>query len=235
MSEAVKEVYARGKELYEKGEYAEAETLLREVVNSHPHYVDVHNKLGVISGLSGRHAEAAGHFEDALRINPTYIEAFLNLIITYNEMGELKKAEEVFLRLTRTVHAGASGTLDHFTAGKLANEHYRIGNIYYDYSLFDEAIEEYKKALRLRPGLPDVHTKLGITLMEKGRYNEAIRQFNLAKEANPGYGLAWLHLGILFYTKGHTGLAFREWEEALRRNPGLRAAEAFLRLFRGER
>lgn len=234
MSAAVKEVYARGRELYEKGEYAEAETLLKEVIHSHPHYVDVFNKLGVISSLDGRHAEAAEYFENALRMNPTYIEAFLNLIITYNEMGELKKAEEVFLRLTRTVHSGA-GSLDNFTSGKLANEHYRLGNIYFDYSLFDEAIDEYEKALRLRPGLPDVNTKLGITLMEKGRYDEAVRQFNLAKESNPGYGQAWLHLGILYYTRGHTGLAFREWEEALRRNPGLKAAGAFLRLFRGER
>jgi tetratricopeptide (TPR) repeat protein len=234
MSEAVKEVYARGTELFEKGDYESAETLLREVLAESPHYVDVLNKLGVISSMDGRFQEAAGFFEKALELNPRYIEAFLNLIITYNEMGELKKAEAVFMKLTRAIHSD-SGVIDHYTAGKLANEHFRLGNIYFDYSLLDEAAEEYRKAIRLRPGLPDVLTKLGIALREKGQATEAIRYFNLSKEANPTYSPAWVHLGILYYMKGHTGLAFSEWEEALRRNPRSKEARAFLHLFRGER
>jgi tetratricopeptide (TPR) repeat protein len=229
---ALKELYARGTELFEKGNYAEAERLLKEVIEKNSGYVDVLNKLGVMASLAGRCEEAAEHFRRALALNPCYMEAALNLTITYNDMGELEKAEEVFRAATKKVTA-VRGTLEQYAAGKLANEHYKIGNIYLDNTLYGEAAEEYRKALRLRPDLPDVHTKLGIALRESGRFDEAIEEFIKAKESNPHYGPAWVQLGLLYYIKGHTGLAFEEWERALEENPGLKEARTFLQLFRG--
>ncbi|RMG71061.1 MAG: tetratricopeptide repeat protein [Nitrospirae bacterium] len=233
MTEALTEIYEEAKRLFEEGKYDEAEPLLKTIIQERPTYADVLNKLGFIENLKGNLKEAVKYFERAVTINPRYTEASLNLAITYNELGEFKKAEEV-MAMAAQVAQDRRGKLDHFVSGKLANEHYRIGNIYLDFGLYDDAIQEYRKALELYPDLPDVHTKLGIALRNKGEFEEAIVHFNKAKEINPGYPAAWIQLGLTYYMKGLTGLAIEEWERALKENPGLKEAEAYLRFIKKE-
>jgi tetratricopeptide (TPR) repeat protein len=157
----------------------------------------------------------------------------LNLTITYNEMGRTDLAEEVFTGATKIARSEPK-SLDPFVAGKLANEHFKLGNLYIEFSLYDEAVEEFRKAVRLRPGLADVHTRLGVALREKGLYSEAIEQFTLAKEANPYYGPAFVQLGITYRMQGHPGLALEEWERALENNPNLKEARTFIRILKRE-
>jgi tetratricopeptide (TPR) repeat protein len=231
MSEELREFYERGSELFEKGNYVEAEGLLRKIFMQNPGYADVMNKLGVIESMNGNLEEAADFFEGALRLNPSYTEASLNLTITYNEMGRLDEALEVFEQASKKA-LSKPGSIDPFAAGKLANEHYRLGNLYLDFSLYDEAIEEYKKAVNLRSGLPDVRTKLGVALRESGRHEEAIEELKAAKEANMHYGQAWVQLGLAYYMNGEVALAFKEWEQVLKQYPDLKEARSFLNILR---
>ena len=233
MDQRTQELHELGSQLFEGGKYSEAEPILREVISINPGYADVHNKLGVISHLKGDFQQASQYFEKALELNPNYTEASLNLAITYNDMGEFKKAQEVFSLAAQIAHPTPTA-IDPFIAGKLANEHYKLGNIYLDFGMNDEAAEEYKKAIKLFQRLPDVHTKLGIALRNKGRIEDAIVHFTKAKEINPNYAAAWLQLGLSYYMKGLIGLAFEEWEKALELNPGLKEAEAYLRLLKKE-
>ncbi|NOX20305.1 MAG: tetratricopeptide repeat protein [Nitrospirae bacterium] len=233
MQDELTEIYEEAKRLFEEGKYDEAEPLLKTIIEQKPTYADVLNKLGFIENLKGNLREAARYFERAVTINPRYTEASLNLAITYNELGEFKKAEEVMAMAAQAAN-DKQGKLDPFVAGKLANEHFRIGNIYLDFGMYDEAITEYRKALDLSPDLPDVHTKLGVALRNKGEYEEAILHFNRAKEINPGYPAAWIQLGLTYYMKGLTGLAIEEWEKALMENPGLKEAKAYLRFIKKE-
>lgn len=231
MEKEINELYQMGKELFEAGRYSEAEPILRELIRRTPSYADVLNKLGIITHLKGNLKEAAEFFEKALEINPRYTEASLNLSITYNELGEFKKAQEVFSLAAQIAHPTPS-SIDPFAAGKLANEHFKLGNIYLDLGMNDEAIEEYRKALRLHNRAADIHTKLGIALRNKGNYEEAMVQFNKAKEINPDYGPAWIQSGLTYYMKGMIGLAVEEWEAALNNNPNLTEAKTYLKLIK---
>ncbi|GAB4487664.1 MAG: hypothetical protein OHK006_17070 [Thermodesulfovibrionales bacterium] len=233
MSEHLHELYELGKKLFEEGNYNEAEPLLKEIIIANPRYADVHNKLGVIANLNGDLKLAAEHFEKALELNPRYTEASLNLAVTYNDMGEFKKAQDVFSIAAQIAHPDPNA-IDPFIAGKMANEHFKVGNLYLEFSMYDEAIEEYQKAIKLHPRLADVHTKLGIALRSKGLREEAIVQFVKAKLINPHYGAAWVHLGLSYYMEGLTGLAFEEWQKALEMNPNLKEAETYLKLLKKE-
>jgi tetratricopeptide (TPR) repeat protein len=138
MPDEIKELYDHGKELFEKGDYVGAEGLLREVLKHNPRYADVLNKLGVITCLKGSLKEASEFFEEALRLNPLYTEAALNLTVTYNEMGLPDKAIEVVERASKSAAAiepGSARPMDPFVAGKLANEHYKLGNLYIECNL----------------------------------------------------------------------------------------------------
>jgi len=185
----------------------------------------------VIFHLKGNFRQAAAYFKRALEINPNYTEASLNLVIAYNDMDEFKKAREVFSLAAQRAHP-TPAAIDPFIAGKIANEHYKIGNIYLDFGLNDEAIEEFNKAIKLFPRLPDVHTKLGMALRNKGRLEDAISHFLKAKELNPEYGPARVQLGLSYYIKGLTMLAFEEWEKAIKKIPELKEAKTYLSLLK---
>jgi tetratricopeptide (TPR) repeat protein len=233
MNQELYELYQMGNELFEAGKYTEAEPVLRDVVRMNPNYADVLNKLGIIAHLNSRLREASEYFERAVAINPMYTEASLNLAITYNEMGEFGKAQEVFSLAAQIAHPTPS-SLDPFAARKLANEHYKIGNIYLEFGMYDDAIEEYEKAAKLHPRAADVLTKLGVALRSKGEYETAVIHFVKAKEINPDYGQAWVQLGLTYYMKGMIGLALEEWENALKYNPKLDDAKTYLTLLRKE-
>ncbi len=233
MSQDLYELYQMGNDLFDAGRYTEAEPVLRDVIRLNPNYADVLNKLGIIAHLNSRFKEASEYFERALVLNPMYTEASLNLAITYNEMGEFRKAQEVFSLAAQIAHPTPT-SLDPFAARKLANEHYKIGNIYLEFGMWDDAIEEYRKAVKLHPGAADFHTKLGIAIRSKGNYEDAVIYFVKAKEINPDYGQGWVQLGLTYYMKGMIGLALEEWESALRYNPKLEEAKTYLKLLRKE-
>src|SRR3972149_2544716 len=139
----LQELYELGKKLFEEGKLSDAEPVLKDILVLNPRYADVHNKLGIIENLNGDLEKAAEHFEKALELNPRYTEASLNLAVTYNDLGEFKKAQEVFSMAAQIAHPDPNA-VDPFIAGKLANEHYKVGNIYLEFNMNAEAIEEYR-------------------------------------------------------------------------------------------
>jgi tetratricopeptide (TPR) repeat protein len=232
MPEELMELYEHGASLFDKGNYVEAEGVFKQIIRRNPNYADVLNKLGIIANLNGRLKEAAGYLEKAVSLNPSYTEAVLNLTITYNEMGETDRAAEVFEKTARETDSSAGGKLDRYAAGKIANEHLRLGNIYYDFGLVDEAVEEYRKALKLCPDFPDIRTKLGVALRDQQLFDDAISELAEAKRLNERYGPALVQLGLTYYMKGLTGFAFEEWEEAIEKVPDLKEAQSLLNIFR---
>jgi tetratricopeptide (TPR) repeat protein len=223
----LEEMYEQGMDAFNRGDYQHAENLFHRVLSINNRFADVQNKMGIILSQTSRLVQAARAFEKALEVNPGYTEASLNLAITYSDLGQYEKAREVFERAARISKAG-SQDIDPFIKGKLANEHLKIGNIYTDLRLLDEAIEEYTKALRLAPSFADIITRLGIAYREKGQYDEAIKQFNRAKEVKPNYIPARLHLGLAYYSRGFYGLAEEEWQDALRIDPNNSAVKTYL-------
>ena len=230
MKNTIRELHLRGMEAYDRHDYDEAITLLTELDTVNPRMADVLNRLGIMHSLKGDLHKAVIYLQRSVSLNPTYTEAALNLTITYNDLGETEKAHEVFDRLSEAQNV-KEGELDPFAAGKLANEHFRIGNIYLELNRLDDAIEEYQKACGLREGLADVQTKLGSALREKGRHDEAISILREAVVANPRYGAAWVELGLAYYSKGDHADACETWQHALTEVPDLKEATTLLKLY----
>jgi len=226
------EVYLKGREAYDAGELDEAESCFTEVVKQRP-YADVYCKLGLIYHGRGQFGKAVAAFRKALEINPNYTEVSLNLAVTLNDMGKYDEATEVFSKASKLAHSSPY-SLDPFIKGKLANEHAKIGDIYFDLGLYGEALEEYKKATNLRPTFVDIITKIGITYREKGLYNEAIREFMRAKELHPRFSLARVNLGVTYYMKGFLDMAIKEWKDALEIDPDNSDALMYLKFIQAE-
>ena len=226
-----KELSAKGKEYFQKGDYAKAEECFLKVIAGGQRFADVYNKLGLINCTKGAYDKASRYFEKALEINPKYTEVSLNLAVTYNEMGQYDKARKVYDVAEGIAETEVKG-IDPFVKGKLANLHFSTGEIYHEMGLLDEAITEYLKAVAMRPDFVDVKVKLGIAYRDKGLSDKAINEFKQAKVINPNYAPAGINLGVTYYSMSRFDLAEEEWLDVLKKHPGNKTAEMYLRFIK---
>jgi tetratricopeptide (TPR) repeat protein len=216
------------------GRMGEAEKALLNIYRQNPDFADICNRLGQLYFETDDHNRAKEFFERAVRLNPDYTEASLNLAVTLNELRQYGKAKEVIeqaqARATRK-----KSPLEPFIAGKLANKHKEIGDIYRELNLFTESIEEYRKALNLSPSFPDIQVKLAVTLRELGRTEEALEILTRTTEQRPDYLDARIQLGITYFARGFLDRASDQWKEVLRANPSHTKALMYMSFLQGDK
>ncbi len=78
-----------------------------------------------------------------------------------------------------------------------AQPHFRLGIIYAERGMIEEAVAEYETAIRLDPDYPKSYLNLGAVLSGDGRTDEAIRAFRAALRLDPGYVAARVNLAML--------------------------------------
>jgi tetratricopeptide (TPR) repeat protein len=82
----------------------------------------------------------------------------------------------------------------------------------------DEAIAEYREAIRLTKDNPEAHYNLGNALRTKGQLDEAIAEYREAIRLKKDYARAHNNLGNALYDKGRLDEAIAELREAIRLN-----------------
>ncbi len=218
MDEKLREALATGRELYRQKEFVRAEPHLAKVADAKLPYADVHNMLGVIYHDVGQFSKAQACFEEALRINPAYTEASLNLAVTYNDMGRYAEARDLYLgALTSSTRPG--GKIDSFVMGKLANMYADIAEVFASSGAFDEAIGEYRRALALRPTFIDLRHKLAQALRDAGRADDSLRELRAILAQNAEYLPARLSLGLTLFSVGDAPGALRALDAVLVDHP----------------
>ncbi len=227
MTSEQKELLEFGKKQFEGKNYARAERVFVKLLRSGHRYADVLNMLGVIHHVEGKFNDAIHSFEESLAINPNYAEAILNLAILYNDLGQYPKAKALFGRIHKKEH---KIDFNPILKSKIANLHAQVADTYRGAGRFEEAIEEYKKALKLCPTYSDIRTKLGVCYREKGHHELSIKELSDTVRKNPNYQNALIQLGVSYYTDGQKDRAFRAWKDILKKDPENEFALTYLRL-----
>ena len=236
LDERLREHYILGKEAFQSGRFDEAKEHLLKFIEEVDTFADVYNILGVISQLEGDVVKAKWYLEKAISINPHYVEAALNLAIVYSDLGEYEKAREAYekAKVGARVKSGDKRIKDNFVKAKLANLHAQIGDIYAGLGLYEDAIQEYQKALKLQPSYADIRNKLGMAYKEVGRFDEAIAELQKAIEINPRYVQAFINLGLVYYTRGEKERAKQLWKEIMLEFPDNQLAKLYYTTLFGE-
>ncbi|MFZ7128515.1 MAG: tetratricopeptide repeat protein [Desulfobacterales bacterium] len=96
----------------------------------------------------------------------------------------------------------------------------QLGNLHFDASRFNEAIEAYEKSLELEPGNAMVLTDLGIMYRRIGKPREAVERFDRAIAADPKLENPRYNKGVVLLhdLKDREG-AVQAWEGLLEVNP----------------
>lgn len=132
----------------------------------------LHSELGKVLVLSGKTEEGRKEFEKALEMKFDYLDAKIQLAITYEDEDILKTI----------------GMLEEAVAANLysAKAHFELGRVYFNEHRIDEAIVQFQNALALRPSHSNTLYSLGVAYQRQEMKEEAISMFEKALELNPG-------------------------------------------------
>ena len=141
-----------------------------------------HLRRGIHLAEQGQLQEAAEAHEAALEADPRLVQAHVNLIRIYGELGDEAKAEE---------HYRAALDLE----PNRAEIHYNYGVLLAGRQRTDEAGQAFRRALELEPDHAEALNNYAYLLMTSGRLDEAKRHYRAAIESQPDFRSAHFNLG----------------------------------------
>lgn len=87
------------------------------------------------------------------------------------------------------------------------------GRLYAFLGFYDIAIDEFKNALIINPGLWFIYDEIGVSYKQKGKVDEAIAQYKEALRLNPHYYDAVFNLALAYENKGQIQKALTEYKK----------------------
>lgn len=154
------------------GNFREAETLYKEILNTDPDDVNALHFLGVVYHHLKQDDLAATYIQQALRLQPNYADARINLGIVYQAIGRLDEAREEYEHAVRLNPTSALAW-------------YNLANLYREQKRTKEAIDSYSRALELDPQFLDAYIQLGNIFRDIGQSALAIKCYQQALHVKP--------------------------------------------------
>lgn len=97
--------------------------------------------------------------------------------------------------------------------------HYNRGTIYLNLAGYQQAIEDFDKAVSFKPDYADAINNRGLSFLNLGRHQQAIEDFNLVIRLKPDYAKAFNNRGIVLFKVGRHQEAIADFERAIRLKP----------------
>ena len=168
-----------------------------------PRSVGVHANLGVEFTRQGNIRDAISHYHIALSESPGRAHIRYNLAVALQGLPD--KADEAIEQYQEVLKANSMFSLQ--AALNLGNLHLHKGQIHL-------AIENYRKALEIRPLFVAARCNLGKALVIAGEWAEGIEHLREAVRLQPGFLLAKKELAWFLAT--HPSAEVRDANEAIR-------------------
>ncbi len=201
-----------GQAYMENADYTSAAAPLKHALELNPDSQQAHQLLGYVLLSQGYPAEAILHLErssdkTALGIAEIQTGQLTESIATLQAaLAAHPNDQDLLYYLGR-----ASGLLSKQSIETLlaaypdsARAHQAMAENYFVLRRMPEAEKEYREAIRLRPGLPEVHLALGEVYAGASQWAKAEEEFRLQTKLQPGNAEAAYRLGAALLEQGKT-------------------------------
>ena len=176
--------------LTRKGEIAKAIQHYRAALEVDPGLTEAHYNLAKLLGEAGQFEESVQQFKLALEANPDHAESHADLAAAYLRAGRLDEATEHCRAVLRLEPKGVKPAV-------IAIAHYNLGNILFQKKEYEQAVKEFRAAVRIDARQPHVFFALGWTYDQMGRTAKAIEAYRQTLLLDPNYGRARKRLETL--------------------------------------
>ncbi len=164
--------------------------------------------------LASNHQQRIHYLHDAVKLNPNYTMAMLQLGKTYFDTHEYESASTWLARIPKTDPVAGEAN---FLLGM--SEFYR-GN-------FDKAYAAFTFLLQRLP-LTEVYNNLGVVEARRGHRAQAVEYFTKAVSADPNDVDYRFNLAVALYRNGDNAGASRQLKEELQQRPSDGEAKSLL-------
>lgn len=135
------------------------------------------------------------------------------------DQGNYQEAIESF---THVLTNGQDAVVMRLAKFYTAEAYSQLGQRSLKHAEYDNAVDDFLKALDLQPNYPDLHYYLAIASRKQGDYESASAHLNEALTVNPRYAKAVLEQGVLAYRQGEHDSGLKRVQQALSLDPQLR-------------
>lgn len=222
------ELLETARELFAESKYRQAEPLLQQLILLNSKVPEVFQMLGTIYYDQGKFQKAIRSFKRALELDPAYTDASVGLSIILNDLGRYEEGQQVFEK-AQEILGQKSQRVDPYVDQKLATKHDELGELYLRYQRFDEALEQFFKALQLSQRRPELTMKIVDCFLKKGDRDKALKELRNLLKDYPTFTTARIKLGVLLYNSNDVMDAIEQWEAVLEREPNHAEAQRLLK------
>jgi tetratricopeptide (TPR) repeat protein len=216
-------------------QYELAVSHLAKALRERPNLVPINVIVGMDYLKLNSPDRAIPFLEHALKLDPSNRDAYDALSSAYLRQEKYQAAAEEFrqIALRDSDKPGAWNRLGHEYLDLAARVAYRGARLYRDSawghrflgdllmqrSRWDDARQEYEKALAIEPKQRGLHTALGQVYLRAGKLEEAEKQFHFELELDSRAAAAWLGVSSLELLRGQPLAALESVEKAWEASP----------------
>ena len=186
-----------GLALTDEGDAAGALERYRVAARIDPANFVAHYNLGNAAFRRGDFEGAIPHYQQAVRIKPDYTEAQVNWAISLDNLG---RAEEAIKRF----RAALEGKSPRARSKAVIEARFSLANALVRTGRFDQAIEEYRRLLKVKPTHIRARYNLAYFLKQQNRIEEAVAEFREILRRRPNHAGARQNLEALGAGPGGT-------------------------------
>lgn len=195
--------------------YHDSLTLWQDALAKNPSSWMAHENLGLVLKQEGQLEEAAGQYEQCIRLKPDGATGHYDLGIVLFEQGKTGPAMAELRQAVQLAPRDSTANYNYAVALDGAGHE-------------DEAIDQYQQAIRSNPAYFEAHLNLGLVFSRRGRANEALAEFQAAVRLAPNDAEARNDLGAVLRAKLRLADAVEQFRQAVRLQPDHALAHANL-------
>ena len=220
--------------------WRDGETLWSHTIAVTSENFTAYNGLGQFLLDHGHLDEAIDQLHIALKINPKYPIARMNLGIALLKKGRADEAIAQFQTVLRDYPNDANAYDNMGTAllqkgdsqsaiaayekalsiqSRYPSAHFGLGMALDDIGRVGEAIAHYQEAVREAPDFAEAYYLLGTDLFRASRIDAAITAFERALQSRPVYPEVQNNMALALLKKGRPSEAIAHWENAIANEP----------------
>jgi tetratricopeptide (TPR) repeat protein len=172
-------------------------------------------EIGEEHFLAGRYRESLNFFLKAVKLRPDVAEIHKRVADSYYALGNHEKAVESYKKAMVQPDSADTESLDSVS---VAEALYSLGRSYSSKYHTNDAIDSFKKSLKINPNSTQTNFALGSLLRRCSKPREAIKYLQKAVNLSFGFHEAHYELGMCHIALGNGSAAKDEYEYLVENN-----------------
>ena len=151
-------------------------------------------------------SKAIQAYQKVIELDPTYVEAYNNLGITYQMVGDVDRASGAYQKATEMNPRYEKG-------------YNNLGILLLLKGRYDEALEAFQKALAINSSNIESHINLGILFKKKGQWEKAVESYQRALAIDPLHRETHYNIALLYEQLENLELAISHYQQFIQLSP----------------